>query len=100
MGSAQQISVNPEQAAQMAVQNNKGLKAYAKRVDQSNELVGSALNLDKTQFYYNYDQNNIAENGLPIKVLGVSQSLQFPTVYGAQRKVQKQKYPWVPNNTY
>lgn len=91
LGSAQQISVNPEQAAQMAVQNNKGLKAYAKRVDQSNELVGSALNLDKTQLYYNYDQNNIAENGLPIKVLGVSQSLQFPTVYGAQRKVQKQK---------
>lgn len=91
LGSAQQISVNPEQAAHIAVQNNKGLKAYAKRVDQSSELVGSALNLDKTQFYYNYDQNNIAENGLPIKVLGLSQSLQFPTVYGAQRKVQKQK---------
>lgn len=91
LGSAQQISVDPEQAVQIAVQNNKGLKAYAKRVDQSSELVGSALNLDKTQFYYNYDQNNIAENGLPIKVLGLSQSMQFPTVYGAQRKVQKQK---------
>lgn len=62
-----------------------------KKVNQSEQLVGSAFNLDKTQVYYSYDQNNIAENGLPLRVFGVSQSLQFPTIYGAQRKVEKQK---------
>ncbi|HUH27909.1 TolC family protein, partial [Gelidibacter sp.] len=55
------------------------------------QLVGSAFNLDKTQVYYNYDENNIAENGLPLDVYGIIQTLQFPTIYGAQRKVEKQK---------
>ena len=88
---AQQNPVNVEQIVKLAIENNNGLQAYAKKVDQSEQLVGTAFNLDKTQVYYSYDQNNIAENGLPLKVLGISQSLQFPTIYGAQRKVEKQK---------
>ena len=91
LGSAQQISINAEQAVQIAIENNKGLKASAKRIDQSEQLVGSSFNLDKTLVYYSSDQNNIAENGLPLDVYGVSQSIQFPTIYGAQRKVEKQK---------
>ncbi|GER60069.1 CusA/CzcA family heavy metal efflux RND transporter [Formosa undariae] len=90
-GKAQQNPVNVEQTVKMAIENNNGLQAYAKKINQSEQLVGSAFNLDKTQVYYSYDQNNIAENGLPLKVLGISQSLQFLTVYGAQRKVEKQK---------
>src|SRR5690606_33535228 len=91
LGNAQQNPMNAEQIVQIAIENNKGLKASAKRIDQSNQLVGSAFNLDKTQVYYSSDQNNIAENGLPLNVFGISQSLQFPTIYGAQRKVVKQK---------
>ena len=90
-GSAQQPPLSAEQVVQMAMENNNSLQASAKKVNQSEQLVGSAFNLDKTQVYYNSDQNNIAENGLPLKVFGVSQSLQFPTIYGAQRKVEKQK---------
>src|SRR5680860_69865 len=91
LGSAQQNPVSVEQVVQIAIENNNGLKAYAKRIDQSEQLVGSAFNLDKTQVYYNSDQNNIAENGLPLEVYGVSQSLQFPTIYSVQRIVEKQK---------
>ena len=91
LGSAQQISINAEQAVQIAIENNKGLKASAKRIDQSEQLVGSSFNLDKTLVYYSSDQNNIAENGHPLDVYGMSQSIQFPTIYGAQRKVEKQK---------
>ncbi len=91
MGNAQQSPVSVEQALQIAKNNNKGLQASNKRIEQSKQLVGSALNIDKTHVYYNSDQNNIAENGLPLKVLGISQSLQFPTIYGAQRKLEKQK---------
>ncbi|WP_418637914.1 CusA/CzcA family heavy metal efflux RND transporter [Winogradskyella sp.] len=90
-GQAQQNPLSAEQTVQLAIENNKALQASAKRINQSEQLVGSAINIDKTQVYYGYDQNNIAENGLPLKVFGVSQSLQFPTIYGAQRKVEKQK---------
>jgi len=91
MGSAQQKPISAEQAVQLAIENNNGLQAYAKKIDQSKQLVGSAFNLDKTQVYYNSDENNIAQNGLPLDVFGISQSLQFPTIYGAQRKVEKQR---------
>ncbi|SDE45408.1 cobalt-zinc-cadmium resistance protein CzcA [Pricia antarctica] len=91
MGRAQQNPVNARTAVEIAIKNNKGLQANAKRIDQSEQLVGSAFNIDKTQIYYSYDQNNIAENGIPLKVYGVTQSLQFPTIYSAQRKVEKQK---------
>lgn len=91
MGTAQQNPITVEQTLKIAMENNNALQSSAKKIDQSEQLVGSAYNLDKTQVYYEYDQNNIAENGLPIRVFGLSQSLQFPTIYGAQRKVQKQK---------
>lgn len=91
IGKAQQNPVHVEQIVKIAIENNNGLQAYAKKIDQSEQMVGSAINLDKTQLYYNSDENNIAENGLPLKVFGISQSLQFPTIYGAQRKVEKQK---------
>ena len=91
MGNAQKKPVSAEEAVKIAIENNKGLKASAKRIDQSKQLVGSAFNLDKTQVYYNSDQNNIAENGLPLDVFGIIQTSQFPTIYGAQRKVEKQK---------
>ncbi len=90
-GSSQDKEISIQQALEIALRNNKGLEASAQRVDQSRQLVGSALNFDKTQVYYHYDENNIAPNGLPLKVFGVSQTLQFPTIYGAQRKVEKQK---------
>ena len=91
-GKAQQNPINAEQTVKIAIENNKGLQASVKRINQSEQMVGSAFNLDKTQVYYGYDQNNIAENGLPLKVFGLSQSLQFPTIYGAQRKVEKQRW--------
>ncbi|MEA1785742.1 CusA/CzcA family heavy metal efflux RND transporter [Arenibacter sp. GZD96] len=91
MGSAQSREISAQEALEIALEHNKGLRAAAQMVDQSKQLVGSAFNLDKTQIYYNYDENNIAPNGLALRVFGISQSLQFPTVYGAQRRLEKQK---------
>ncbi|TYC17801.1 CusA/CzcA family heavy metal efflux RND transporter [Bizionia gelidisalsuginis] len=91
LGSAQENPINAEQAVQIAIENNNAFKASAKRIEQSEHLVGSALNIDKTQVYYSTDDNNIAENGLPLNVIGISQSLQFPTIYSAQRKVERQR---------
>lgn len=91
IGFAQQNPISADQAVKIAIENNNSLKASAKRIEQSKQLLGSAINIDKTQVYYSSDQNNIAENGVALQVYGVSQTLQFPTIYGAQRKVEKQK---------
>ena len=47
--------------------------------------------MDKTEFFYNSDQNNIAPNLFPLKVWGINQSLKFPTVYNAERTVLIQR---------
>lgn len=86
-GVSQTKEITAKQAVEIALEHNKGLQAFANGVEQSEQLLGSAFNLDKTQVYYHYDENNIAPNGLPLNVIGISQSIQFPTVYGAQRKV-------------
>ncbi|MEZ4874161.1 MAG: CusA/CzcA family heavy metal efflux RND transporter [Flavobacteriaceae bacterium] len=76
----------------LALQNNKGLQAGMLQVEEAAALKGSAFNFDKTEVYYHYDENNIAFNNEPLKVFGVQQSFQFPTVYGAQRAFQGRLY--------
>ena len=51
--------------------------------------MSNAFDFDKTEFYYQYDENNIALNGLPVNVVGVQQDFLFPTVYFAGKKVNK-----------
>jgi len=91
MVSAQQGPLTVDQAVELALKHNNGLKSYANRLDQSKQRLGTALSIDKTKVYYEEDQNNLNENGLPLKIWGVSQALQFPTVYGAKRKVLKEE---------
>ena len=91
MGMSQNKEITVEEAIDIALKNNNALKASSNKITQSNQLVGSAINIEKTQVYYHYDENNIAENGEPLKVFGISQSIHFPTIYGAQRKIEKQK---------
>lgn len=88
---SQNKNITADQAVQIALENNKGLRASANKVNQSKQLVGIAFNFDKTEVYYHYDENNLAENGQPLKVFGLSQSIKFPTIYGTQRKAEKQK---------
>lgn len=86
-GQAQNTQISLEEGIKIALENNKDLKASAARVQQNQQLVKTAFDLGKTEVYYNFDQNNVAENGLPLNVWGISQSFQFPTVYGAQKRV-------------
>lgn len=88
-GQEQKISAN--QAVEIALENNRGLKASFQQVEQSKQLLGSAIDIGKTEIYYNKDENNIARNDLPLNVWGISQSLKFPTVYGSQRNVIKEE---------
>jgi cobalt-zinc-cadmium resistance protein CzcA len=86
---AQSKELKIDDAINMALQNNKEIKAFSLKVDEQKALVPSAISLDKTALTFGTDQNNIAENGYPLKVWGVSQSINFPTLYSAELKAKR-----------
>jgi cobalt-zinc-cadmium resistance protein CzcA len=88
---AQSKIISAEDAVRLALENNRGLRAEEMRVQQLEQLEGTSFDLDKTQFYYSFDENNLDPRGFPLKVFGINQSLEFPTIYGAKKKVNKQK---------
>jgi heavy metal efflux system protein len=89
---AQNNPLNVNEVINLAIENNAHLKASSLKTDESKALIGSAFNFDKTAVYYHYDENNLAINNQPLKVFGVSQDFKFPTVYFADKKVNKAKY--------
>lgn len=76
-----------EDAIELAVDNNQGLKAAELTVDKAKVQIGTSFDLDKTEVFYGHDENDIAENGFSNRVFGIRQSFNFPTIYGAQRRV-------------
>ena len=84
---AQNSNTELDSLISKGIKNNKGLKAYQLQVDKSQANIKSAFAFDKTNIYYNYDQNNIAYNNEPLKIFGIQQRFAFPTVYNAQKKV-------------
>jgi cobalt-zinc-cadmium resistance protein CzcA len=80
-----------EETLALAIKNNASLKATHLQVDEVNALIGNAFNFDKTSVYYTYDENNLAVNNQPLKVFGIAQDFKFPTVYFADKKVNKAK---------
>ena len=90
-GFSQNQPISVHQAIEIAIENNLSLQASRQRIEQSKQLIGSSIDIDKTEVYFNKDNNNIAANNLPLNVWGISQSIQFPTIYGAQRKLMQAK---------
>ena len=86
---AQQESLTLEDVVVLALENNAGLKANQLKVEQADVLIGSAFSFDKTQVYYEYDENNLAPNFEPLQVFGIQQDFKFPTVYFSEKKVRK-----------
>src|SRR5690606_6264059 len=78
-----------EELKQLAKENNSGIKASRLQVDEASALVNSAALFDKTHIYYEYDENNIAPNNLPLDMIGVEQDLVFPGVFVAERQMYK-----------
>ncbi len=76
-----------KQAINIAVENNKELKAYYLMTEKNKALQPSAFAVDQMKIYYEYDESNIADNGYPLNIIGLSQSFKFPTVYTSQKRV-------------
>jgi len=87
-----QEKLNLEDLMALSMENNKGIQAGSMMVDQAETLKGTAFEFDKTDIYYQYDENNLAINNQPIRVFGVQQQFEFPTVYGAKNRLQQSNY--------
>lgn len=82
---AQQEGVGLDSLIHLAELHNSGLQASRLRWESADASVGTALEFDKTELFYGYDKNNLA-NGLPLGVFGVRQGFEFPTVYAKRYK--------------
>ncbi len=82
---AQGKKLNLNEIIGLAISNNMEISAYSLRVEESKVLIPTAYALEKTGITYGIDQNNIAENGYPLKVWGVEQGISFPALYIAKR---------------
>ena len=87
-----QQKLNLEDLMALSLENNKGIQAGSMMVNQAETLKGTAFEFDKTDIYYQYDENNLAINNQPIRVFGVQQQFEFPTVYGAKNRLQQSNY--------
>ncbi len=86
---AQKNILDLNQISEIAISNNREIKAYNIKAEQSEVLVKTSFELDKTLVYYGFDQNNIAKNGYPLSILGIEQDFKFPTLYSAKKKSNK-----------
>lgn len=87
--SAQTSEMTLEETVNIAVSNNLELRSYELQVQQKKALLPEAFSIEKTNFFYGMDENNIAENGYPLNVIGVEQTFNFPTLYIAQRRANR-----------
>ncbi len=79
------------EAVQIALKNNPETKKAELNISKADELIKSSFDIEKTNFYYEYDENNIADNGYPLNIFGAEQSFKFPSVYFSQKKSNKLK---------
>ncbi len=84
---AQSLPITLDEAIELSVKNNSKLEALRHNMEMNRQLESTAFTLDKTEIYYNFDQNNIAPNNVPLNVWGIGQSVKFPTFYTAQKKL-------------
>lgn len=96
---AQQEPLNLEQLIPIAIENNMGLKTSELEVTRVDALINSAFSFDKTEVFYQFDENNQAFNNLPLRVFGVQQDIKFPTVYFSEKKLN-QAHSKVASSSY
>jgi cobalt-zinc-cadmium resistance protein CzcA len=90
--SAQNDDSERERIINLVIQNNKEIKGAQLQLDKSKAAIQTAYSFDKTNLYYSYDQNNLALNNEPLRVFGLQQKFEFPTVYSAKKKVLVSEY--------
>ncbi|MFK5957832.1 MAG: CusA/CzcA family heavy metal efflux RND transporter [Lutibacter sp.] len=89
IGFSQEKKISMNEAIAIAVDNNKQLNIKQLEVNRSEKLIKSAFEVEKANVYYMYDKTNLGSNGKPFETYGIDQTIEFPTVYFAKKKVNK-----------
>ncbi len=77
-----------EEAVSLALKNNPQIKAAGYEIEKQEALKGTSFDFDKTVIDYSRGQIN---SSLQDYQWNISQEFKFPTVYGTQAKLQKEK---------
>jgi cobalt-zinc-cadmium resistance protein CzcA len=75
-----------------ALEEHPDARMASWEINRTRSARSSAWSLDKTQIFFGYDQNNLAANNVPLRVWGVSQSMEFPTRYFARAGLRDSEY--------
>jgi len=86
---AQDNSLTLEQLKQLAYENNANLKASTLDIERSKEFAKSSINIEKTQVFYEREEDAIGTNVGVLNSFGIAQNFAFPTVYGANKNINK-----------
>ena len=89
IGYSQDKNSSLEDAITIGIKKNKHLKIKQLEVVRSEKLINGAFDIAKTNVYYNYDKTNLGVDGKPFETFGIDQTIEFPTVYFAKKKVNK-----------
>ena len=83
VNNSQPKNLTLEKALEIAFENNRDIKASGLMIKKTDYEIGNSFDFPKTDFYYNYDESNLGENNVPLKIWGINQTLKFPTYYYA-----------------
>jgi cobalt-zinc-cadmium resistance protein CzcA len=86
---AQQPATTREAAVAQALAQSPALQASALQAQAQRQLAGIRRDWAPSQFYYHFDQNNIAPNGFALRVLGLNHTLQLPAVQRTRQEVHR-----------
>ena len=88
-GFSQEKTISIDEAISIAIDNNVQLNIKQLEIDRSDKLINSAFEIDKTKIYYSNDKTNLGVDGEPLETYGIDQTVEFPSVYFAKKKVNK-----------
>ncbi len=91
-GKSQSQKLTLSAALDSALIHNQNFQSKVSRTKERKALVSSAVDLGKTEVYYSVDENNSAEQGLPLHVFGIKQNIAYPGVYSARKKALQKNY--------
>ena len=86
--SAQERIITIEKAVSIAFENNPTVKAAQFEIEKQEALKKSAIDFSKTDVSYTNGQINGPQQDYE---WNISQEIKFPTIYGTQSKLQKEK---------
>ncbi len=91
-GYSQSEGLKLSAAIDSALTLNQNFQAQISLTKERQALISTAVDFGKTNIYYSVDENNQAELGLPLHVMGIQQSFAYPGVYSARKKAFQKSY--------